>query len=445
MAPCRPGWRVLASVLPALRLRRLHRTAGLQKSLQQLRHRLPARRLLRLSGTRIALAPPLRPDADLTVLDVTKYFGETTGGVRTYLLEKAAYVAPRDTLSHVMIVPGAASSVTDAPGSRTYRIRGRRIPTQAPYRFLHDTGAIREIITHERPSLIEIGSPFVVPWTVHRAARRSGIPLAWFYHGNVPRLISQHPGHDGVLRSVGHNLAWRYVRRVSRLMRATLVASDFVAADLAREGIENVVRVPLGVDLGRFTPARRASRAAIRARHHLPDGPLAMFCGRFAREKHLDVLIRAWPEVERRTGARLVLVGGGPSAAWLRAQPGAERVVWLPFERDRDALANLVAAADLYVAPGPAETFGLAALEALASGVPVLSVDSGGVPELVTRSGAGATYPIGDRAALADQAAALFQQDLPALGARGRSYAEREHAWPAVFDRIFAAYRTLIG
>jgi alpha-1,6-mannosyltransferase len=344
----------------------------------------------------------------------------------------------------VVVVPAERYAVTDSPGVRTYRLPGPPIPTQRPYRLLHSPAALRRILRDERPDLIEIGSPFLVPWVTRHAARGLGIPLVWFYHGNVPRLISQQPERDGVARRVGHRAAWSYVRAVSRRVRATLVASDFVAADLEREGVANVVRVPLGVDLEQFTPARRAGCDAIRARHGLPAGPLAIFCGRFAREKHLDVLIRAWPAVERRTGAALALVGDGPSAAWFRRLPGADRVHWLPFERDRTRLADLLAAADLYVAPGPAETFGLAALEALASGTPVLTVDRGGVPELVRRSGAGGSYPVGDAGALAEEAISLFQRDLPTLGRRGREYAEREHAWPAVFDRIFAVYRGVL-
>ena len=267
----------------------------------------------------------------------------------------------------------------------------------------------------------------------------------WFYHGNVPRLISQQPDRDALPRRVGYRAAWSYVRAVSRRVRATLVASDFVASDLQREGIENAVRVPLGVDLDLFQPDNRARRDDMRRQFGLPSGPLAIYCGRFAREKHLDVLIRAWPAVERKTGATLALVGDGPSAGWFRRLPGAERVRWLPFERDRSLLAGLLASADLYVAPGPAETFGLAALEALASGTPVLSVDSGGVPEIVRRSGAGDIYPVGDAGALADQAISLFGRDLPALGQRGRAHAEREHAWPHVFDRIFSVYRSLVS
>jgi alpha-1,6-mannosyltransferase len=119
--------------------------------------------------------------------------------------------------------------------------------------------------------------------------------------------------------------------------------------------------------------------------------------------------------------------------------------VWLAYERDRDLLADLYAAVDLVVAPGSAETFGLAALEALASGVPVLSADRGGVAETVGRSAAGRLYVSGDRSHLVEVAVALLGQDLPALGRIGRRYAEEHHGWDAVLDRLFQTYRRVLA
>jgi glycosyltransferase involved in cell wall biosynthesis len=78
--------------------------------------------------------------------------------------------------------------------------------------------------------------------------------------------------------------------------------------------------VPLGVDLERFHPSRQAGQSETRRRLNLPDGPLAVFLGRLAREKQLDVVLEAWPEVERRTGATLLLVGDGPARRRLEAQ-----------------------------------------------------------------------------------------------------------------------------
>jgi alpha-1,6-mannosyltransferase len=229
------------------------------------------------------------------------------------------------------------------------------------------------------------------------------------------------------------------------LVEATLAPSDFVAAELEREGVERVQRVSLGVDLDRFHPRRRDYARETRRGLGLPDGPVALFVGRIAREKELDLLLAAWSGVERRTGARLVLVGDGPSRARLQRLPGSERLFWLPFEGDRERLADLMAAVDLYVAPCSLETFGLSALEALASGTPILTADRGGVAETVSRSGAGVLFPSGNAGALAEGAGRLLAGNLGELGARGRAYVEAHHGWDMVFDRLFGIYRRILG
>src|SRR5208282_3300355 len=73
-----------------------------------------------------------RQQAELGVLDITKWFGETSGGVRTYLLQKARYVEARPDLRHVLVIPGARDAITAGNGVRCYRLRGPRIPTQRP-------------------------------------------------------------------------------------------------------------------------------------------------------------------------------------------------------------------------------------------------------------------------------------------------------------------------
>jgi alpha-1,6-mannosyltransferase len=235
------------------------------------------------------------------------------------------------------------------------------------------------------------------------------------------------------------------VRRLGRLVDTTIAPSETVVRELQEAGLENVACVPLGVDLERFNPARRKYAAETRRRFGLPSGRLAMYVGRIAGEKDLDVLLAAWPRVERRTGARLMIVGDGPARLSLLEAPGGDRAIWLPFQRDRDQLADLYAAVDLAVAPGPAETFGLASVEALASGNPVLSVNQGGVAETVTRSGAGMLYASGDANHLAEVAEQLLAADLPSLGLLARRYAESHHSWNAVFDRLFSVYRTVLA
>ena len=405
----------------------------------------PAEPLPRMDIAQIALRPPVRPGAALSVLDITEFFGETSGGIRTYLLEKAKYVEAHPSLRQVLVVPGPADAITESDGVRCYRLAGPRIPRQKPYRFMLAAGSIRRVIEHEAPSVIEVGSPAIVPWLVRLATRRVDAPLVYFYHSNFPRVISAFPERDGGVKPLLSRLAWGYARRLDRLFAMTIVTSRFSADELHRNGIDRVVRVPLGADLAFFNPARRAWRDETRVRHGLPiDRPIVGFVGRFAKEKELDVLLDAWREVERRTDALLVLIGDGPKRVMLEAR-ATSRVRFLPYQTRRAGLADLHAALDLYVAPSSVETFGLSSLESLASGTPLLAANRGGVAEQVRDSGAGATFEAGSAASLAERAEWLLQQDLVALGAKGRAYAEREHGWDSVFDRLFTVYRDVVS
>jgi alpha-1,6-mannosyltransferase len=397
-----------------------------------------------LNLARSAFPPPLGGPGVLTVLDITKYFGEATGGIRTYLLSKAAYVQAQPALRQILVVPGEADALAEERGVRCYRLRGPRIPFDKSYRFLLATRTTRRILEHERPDLIEVGSPWLVPWLTRRANRRVDAPLVWFYHTHFPAIIRPGTG-SGAFRRTAGNAAWRYVRRLGRLYRAVLVASDSVARALEREGVERVHRVSLGVDLDRFHPARKARSPETRRRFGLPDAPLAVFVGRFAGEKQIEAVLAAWHEVARRTDAWLVLVGAGPRETHLRARAEGLQVRWIPYQQDRGVLADLLAACDLYVAPGPAETFGLSALEAMASGLPVLSVDAGGVADRVRESGAGALYAMGDVQACIEAATSLLRGDLAALGRSARAFAERRHGYRAAFDGIFEVYRRVLS
>lgn len=391
------------------------------------------------------LPPRLRPAAALGVLDITEFFGDTTGGIRTYLRQKAAYVEGHPQCRQVLVLPGSRDAITQSDGVRIYRLRGPKVPRQEPYRFMLATRSNRRIAVHEHPDVIEVGSPGLVPWIVRLASRGLGIPVVAFYHSNFPRVFSPWPERSPWWRRSMHDLAWRYARRIDRHFAHTIVCSRFVGDDLRRAGIDRVTQIPLGVDLERYHPGRRAAREEVRARYGLPEGLVAGFVGRFAPEKELDVALTAWPEVHRRTGATLVLIGDGPQRPVLERMAGdAPWIRFLPYEKERERLADLLAALDVFIAPSSNETFGLAPLEAMSCGTPVLTADRGGISEQVEASGAGVQFESGSAAAFAEAAVRLLGGDLAALGARGRAHAERNHDWTSVFDRIFALYRDVV-
>jgi alpha-1,6-mannosyltransferase len=392
------------------------------------------------------LPPISRSGAALTVLDLTKAFAETPGGVRTYLEHKSRFVSARDDLRHIVIVPGARRVMHDDAGVRWYRLWGPPMPRTSGYRFLVDAAAVSRIVEHERPDIIEVGSPLLAPWIAARAARARQIPLVTFFHTNVARAICPHPDRAGRAARAAGALAWRYARRVSKLSQMTIASSHFLVRELQEAGIERVTRVPLGVDADVFHPSRRRCRNETRRDLNLPDGPLAIYAGRLSMDKELDVLVDAWPAIEQQSNAHLLVMGSGPLETRVQSRLRARRVVWRGFEPDAGRFASVLAAADLYIAPtSTIETFGLTPLEALASGTPVLAAAPGAISELVAASGAGATFRAGDAQSLAEAAIRLFKTDLAAAGALGRSYAEREHAWPIVFDRLFSIYRTIVS
>jgi alpha-1,6-mannosyltransferase len=223
--------------------------------------------------------------------------------------------------------------------------------------------------------------------------------------------------------------------RTARQYSHVVCTTRWAAAELERLGIANLLRIPLGVDLATFHPRQRS--AALRARYAGPQDTLIVHCGRLSMEKRprhsLDAVARL-----RAAGVRAVLVvaGDGPLRARLNRQAARASlpVHFTGFLADRAAVATLVATADVVLAPGPVETFGLAALEALACGTPVVVSAQSALPEVVGGAGvsvAGKDFASGALAVLAR----------PEIDRRraARQRAE-EFGWPAAVGSFLAAH-----
>jgi len=386
------------------------------------------------------------PDT-LRLLDITIFYAEASGGVRTYLDAKAEALG-RLGISHALVVPGPEDTISRQGGTRVYRLRGPSIPTTSGYRLLTSAQAVERIIQEERPDLIEMGSPFLVPLLV-RWATRGGIrpPVVGFYHSDLVRTYAV-PCFRGLGRrgqALGVAAAQRYVRSVYGACDATVAASPAVVDELRAMGVPRVHQIPLGVDLDLFRPERRSGR--LRERIGIPPGrPVGIFVGRICEEKRLDVVLEAHSRLPPPQRPHLVLVGAGQLRDALHATSSTHpRLTVLPWEHDREALAGLMADADFYLAAGPGETFGLAVAEAMACGLGVLGVASGAVPDRVAGSTVGHLYRNGDVAECARMMAQVAGEAGPSMRLRARAHALQNFGWDRTFRLLLELYGSLAG
>jgi phosphatidylinositol alpha 1,6-mannosyltransferase len=228
------------------------------------------------------------------------------------------------------------------------------------------------------------------------------------------------------------NAAWRRIRSIHERAQVTLAPSPTAARNLEEHGIPRVQVWPRGVDTAAFSPSHRD--AGLRAQLAPAGGVLVGFVGRLAAEKQVEDLA----VLSDLPGVRLVVIGDGPERERLsRALPGAHFTGALTGSDLSQAVASL----DMFVHPGPYETFCQAAQEAMASGIPVVAVGAGGLRDLVDNSRTGWLYPPGDLRALRGHVADLVgdQTKRQAMGMAAH-HAVRARTWPVVCDRLLGHY-----
>ncbi|MEZ4404690.1 MAG: glycosyltransferase [Kofleriaceae bacterium] len=366
-------------------------------------------------------------------LDVTSFYNAGAGGIRSYYQAKARWLPERGVECH-FVVPGPTASTERLAGGWLHRVPGP--PVGADYRVFGDLGGLRRIIREIDPDVVELGSHYLLPQLVRPALRR-GQPVVGFYHADVAATYVAPPldrAHlPRWLRRLATDAAWGLVRHQHARYAATLTGSHGLAATLTARGVPGVRWVGLGVDTTRFQPrpGPRTGRVG--------------YLGRWARDKELDVLLAAAATIRATTDARLVIAGRGPLAPAVAAAARrglVEAVGLVPAAAVPTFLTDL----DALVVPGRYESFGLAAAEAMACGVPVIAPDRGGAAELVTGADAGVTFAAGSAAGLAAAVATVQAAPIDrrrAWGANGRAAVVRALTWPQVCARIHAVYAGL--
>lgn len=304
----------------------------------------------------------------MRIVQVANFVSDTSGGLRTTLNHLAAGYADAGH-EVVQVLPGSRNAQRDAAHARVVQLAAPALPGTG-YRVLADPRRVTRALRFLRPDVLEVHDRTTLRG-LGRWAQRHDVPSLVVSHERTDRWLAQWLSRRLPLTAMADRANAGLAASFDRVVCTT----GWAAEEFRRLDIDNLVHVPLGVDLDRFSPRLEPVER---------DEVLLVMASRLSREKRPDLAVAAIRELcRRRVRVRLVVAGDGPLRDRMASLAKGLPVELRGFVPERSELAALLRSADVVLAPGPVETFGLAALEALACGTPVVVNRHSALPEVV--------------------------------------------------------------
>jgi alpha-1,6-mannosyltransferase len=370
----------------------------------------------------------------MRIVQLANFATPTSGGIRTVL---AALGSGYRAAGHerVLVVPGAVDERRVDEHGLVVQVAAPVLPRSGGYRLIITPRRVLRLLEELETDAVEVSDRTTLlpvgPW-----ARSAGVPALAIAHERADALLARRlPG--GTPRRW---LADANARSLADRFDTIVCASSWSQSEFTRLGLVGTVRVPLGVDLGLFAPVRRRPELH---RELLAGGDVALIhVGRLSPEKRPDLAIACLAELRRRgVNARLTMVGDGPLRDGLELAAEDLPVRFAGHLPGRADVAALLASADVALCPGPIESFGLAALEALACGTPIVTQRTGAVSELLQGEASGLAAFSHPRA-MAAAVLQLLEHTPDARCHAARTAAER-FPWSATVQRMLTLHGAL--
>jgi glycosyltransferase involved in cell wall biosynthesis len=323
------------------------------------------------------------------------------------------------------------------PAGQLVGVASVPFPGRGEYRVaLGMPKATRADIDAFAPDVVHVSAPDPLGRAAQRYAVERGIPLVASLHTRFETYWDYYG--LGFIRGIIERYLQRFYRRCDLVLAPNRPMADLLVADGVAPA--RIAIWSRGVDRAKFDPARK--NQAWRAARGIAEDELAvLFFGRLVREKGIADFAAAFARAALPK-ARALVVGEGPAhAEFARALPGAVFTGHL----SGDALGEAVACADVLLNPSATEAFGNVNLEAMASGLAVISADAPSSQTLIDDGRTGLLVPVGDVAGYADALERLASD--PDLRARLGHAAREESArfdWDGALADVAAAYARVV-
>lgn len=288
-----------------------------------------------------------------------------------------------------------------------------------------------------QPDLLHIATPFNMGLLGLRYALKHQLPHVISYHTHFDRYLEYYRLNSII------PLYWKYIQWFHRACDSTLAPSQETLNSLQSKGIQRLKLWSRGIDCNLYSPDKRSSD--IHTRYNITAPLILLYVGRIAPEKDIATLTLAMQQLPEHMQSRVhwIIVGDGPLLPKMRMQspPNVTFTGYLHGEE----LAVMYASADLFVFPSSTETFGNVVLEAMASGLPVLAANGGGVKDLVAHHRSGVLFEPGQADALIREICLWgdHMEQLRNMGFEGRKLAE-QRSWDHIFDGLIGDYEEAI-
>ena len=275
----------------------------------------------------------------------------------------------------------------DGDNLRIFRVRSWSAKPVHPYFRVVDMmglrGRMKKQITKFKPDIIHIQNHFLLGSTALKIGKSLDIPVMGTNHFMPENLLQYIPEF---IHGEAKKMLWRHFKKVYKNLDFITSPSHAALKMVKDKGLKNEMAViSNGIDLNKFK--KHPQDKNLMKKYSIADDlPILLFVGRMEQDKNIDLLLRAAKIALKKTKFKIVLVGRGKNDKEfekLSKKLGLEESVVFTGRIDDEELEKMYSLANVYMATGSAELQGIAVMEAMTAGLPVLAINAIALPELV--------------------------------------------------------------